>query len=171
VRISIIILLIVLASILGGLYGALYDQFTYTIYPEFFTKMRFSQMAISEDTNYRWEVAKIGFKNTWPVGFGLGLFISVAGLLHQDNKKMFFTTLQGFFIALFTGCLFGLLALLHPESSVETIIEASAEIDVKDKASFNKVMSMNNYSYVGGVIGMFLGLGWQLLKTRHHRKN
>jgi len=40
------------------------------------------------------------------------------------------------------------------------------EIDIVDKTSFGKVTAMTNYSYVGGTIGMFLGVAWHVLQTR-----
>jgi hypothetical protein len=155
-----------IAVLLGGFYGALYDQITYAISPEFFTKMRFAQYNIEHTANVRWEVAKIGFYHTWSVGFGLGLFLALAGLLHSETKKMFYTTIQAFLITLGTGFLFSLIAYLFSSPT----IDISSEINVTDKAAFNKVLNMNNYGYVGGVIGMFVGLGWQVLRTRRRLK-
>ena len=153
-----------MASLIGGIYGALYDQITYTICSEFFTKMRFVEHGIVGDVNNRWEVAKIGYKNTWGVGLGLGIFLSLAGLLHSDNKKMVIITLKGFALAMFTSFLFAMIAFLFTDSSADI----ADRINVVDKIAFNKVIRMNNYSYVGGIIGMFLGLGWQVLNTRQH---
>ncbi len=162
-RIALVFLLVVLAMLIAGLYGALYDQITYSVSSEFFT-MRFSREGISAGASVRWEVAKMGFINTWSVGLGLGVFLSLTGLLHADNKKMFYTTLQTFFITLGTGFLLGMLALLLADSTENVASE------ITDKKAFSKVLSMNNYSYVGGVIGMFLGVGWHILKTRLNRK-
>ena len=164
-RIVFIILLLILAAFIGGIYGALYDQITYTVSNEFFTK-RFAQAGLVDIGSIRWEVAKIGFMKTWSVGFWLGLFLSLAGLLHEDNRKMFVVTLQAFLIALCTAFVFGMIAFFFAETSVDVVVETS----IVDKASFSKVLGMNNYSYVGGIIGMFLGLGWQVLKTRLNKK-
>jgi hypothetical protein len=156
-----------MATIISGLYGALYDQITYSVSSEFFTKMRFPQPYIEGSLNERWEVAKIGFKNTWTVGLALGFFLSLTGgLLHADNKKMFYTSIKCFFLAMFVAFFFGMLAFLFCETPVDITIENN----VVDKAAFNKVTCMNNYSYVGGVIGMFLGIGWQVLNTRRKEK-
>jgi hypothetical protein len=165
VRIVFIILLVILAALIGGIYGALYDQITYTVSNEFFTK-RFEQAGIVDTGLIRWEVAKIGFIKTWSVGFWLGLFLSLGGLLHEDNRKMFYVTLQAFFIALGTAFIFGIIAFFFADTSIDVVVENT----VTDKKSFNKVLCMNNYSYVGGIIGMFLGLGWQVLKTRFNKK-
>ncbi len=62
VRIVIVLSLILSAALIGGLYGALYDQFTYSVSSEFFTKMRFTYFGVTDDTFTRWEVAKIGFQ-------------------------------------------------------------------------------------------------------------
>ncbi len=161
-RIFIFILLILLATALGAFYGAVYEQLTYTISNEFFTKMRFLKFGIEGDINERWEVAKIGIYYTWKVGLVIGILLSLVGLLHSSNKKMFFVTLQSFAIVVATSMAFLLIALVFSKPTIETAIE----INVVNKAAFNKVLSMNNYTYVGGVIGMFIGIGWQVMKTR-----
>ncbi len=161
-RIVIFISLLISAALIGGLYGALYDQFTFTLSPEFYTKMRFPQFGVSGDVNERWEVAKIGFQNTWSVGFGLGLFLTLVGLLHNSNKKMVVVSLQSFGIALFTAFIFGVCAYFLSEPELNEFVE----IDIVDKTSFGKVTAMTNYSYVGGTIGMFLGVAWHVLQTR-----
>ncbi len=163
-RIVLVFLLIGLAVVLAGLYGALYDQFTYAVSNEFFTKMRFAQEGIEGTTNTRWEVAKIGFVNTWHVGLGLGVFLTLAGLLHSDNRKMVRTTIQAFFMAVGMGFIFGLIAFFFVSS------KENVATGIVDAQAFNKVLSMNNYSYVGSIIGMFLGLGWQILQTRLNKK-
>lgn len=164
-RILIIVSLVALAALIAGLYGAFYDQITYSISNEFFTK-RFEQEGINGTIDARWEVARIGFIKTWPVGCWLGLFLALAGLLHEDNRKMFYVTVQAFFIALATGFFFGMIGFFVGASSVDVVTETS----VANKKAFDKVLTMNNYSYIGGIIGMFLGLGWQVLKARRQKK-
>ncbi len=166
-RTGIFILLILAAILLASLYGAVYEQITYSVSNEFFTKMRFQKYGIENATNERWEAAIIGIKNTWGVGLALGIFLSLSGLLHSDNKKMILVTAQSFLIALFTSFIFGMIALLFSQPSIDVV----TEINVENKAAFNKVLSMNNYSYVGAVIGMFIGLGWQVFKTHRSKKN
>lgn len=165
-RILIIVSLVVLAAIIAGLYGALYDQITYSISNEFFTK-RFEQEGIDGNIAARWEVARIGFLKTWSVGCWLGLFLALAGLLHEDNRKMFYVTLQSFFIALAAGFIFGMIGFFFASPEVDVV----SETDLANKIAFNKVLTMNNYSYIGGIIGMFLGLGWQVLKARRQKKS
>lgn len=161
-RVALFILLIIIATIIGGLYGALHDQITYTVCDEFFTKMRFHEYGIKGNVNNRWEAAKIGWKNTWHVGLGLGIVLALAGLIHSDNKKMFTVTLKGFMLAMLTGFFFGMIAFLFTESS----IDIATSQNVIDKAAFNRVIRINNYSYVGAIIGMFLALGWITLTSR-----
>ncbi|HVD97624.1 MAG TPA: hypothetical protein VNB90_05415 [Cytophagaceae bacterium] len=162
-RILLVLLSILLAIMIAGVYGALYDQITFSISNEFFTQMRFARLGIVEgDVNTRWEVAKIGFVNTWSVGLVLGSILSLIGLLHADNKKMFYTTLQAFLIALGTGFLLGMIAYFFSAPS-ENVSEG---VNIVDQKAFNKVLSMNNYSYNGAIIGMFIGIGWQVYRTR-----
>jgi len=162
-KLIIFLFLLVVGTLLAGVYGALYDQVTYSISPEFFIKMRFTSLNVAEPTNIRWEVAKIGFQNAWRVGFLLGLVLSLTSFIHPSLKNRIKFTLQGFGISLFLGLIFAFLAYLFVESSVLT---DPLTPSILDKQAYRKVELMNNYSHVGAIIGMFLGIGWQILKTR-----
>lgn len=43
--------LTLLGAIAGGLYGILHDQFTYSLSPEYFTKLKFDQFAYARPEN------------------------------------------------------------------------------------------------------------------------
>ena len=69
-------------AVIAGVYGTLHDQFTFTISPEYFTKLKFDQ--------FRWAnlglpervfVAEIGFLATWWVGFFCAAGSSPAAIL------------------------------------------------------------------------------------------
>lgn len=60
----------ILGALLGGLYGVVHDQVTYTIGPEYFTRLKFDQFAYA---NPGWGGPRvfagiIGFLATWWVG-------------------------------------------------------------------------------------------------------
>lgn len=71
-------------AVVAGSYGILHDQLTYTLSPEYFTRLKFSQFAWAEfGLSPRLWVAEIGFLATWWVGFaGTWFFARVAASRH-----------------------------------------------------------------------------------------
>jgi MFS family permease len=166
-RIFILLLLIIIASFIGGIYGALYDQITYAISPEFFSKFRFERFNIDPDMNERIGAAMVGFKNTWKTGMILGAVLALAGLINADYKKMFRYTMRAFLITLAIAFIAGLTGWLvgfpdmHPDPATE--------LNIIDKDAFKTVENMNNFSYAGGVIGMFVGIFLQLYQHKKYK--
>ena len=64
-------------SLLVGLYGIVHDQVTYSISPEYFTRLKFAQFSYADfGLPNRVFVAEIGFLATWWVGLIAGWFIA-----------------------------------------------------------------------------------------------
>jgi len=62
-----------LGAVLAGAYGVVHDQVTYTISPEYFTKLKFAQFRYADwDLGQRVYVGTIGF---WPRGGLAGLWL------------------------------------------------------------------------------------------------
>ncbi|MGB0763409.1 MAG: hypothetical protein ACPGO0_05625, partial [Acidimicrobiales bacterium] len=60
----------VAGALIAGLYGIIHDQITYTISPEYFTKLKFYQFEyVDFGLPNRAFVLFIGFLATWWVGF------------------------------------------------------------------------------------------------------
>ncbi len=75
-------LLLALAGMgIAGIFGILHDQITYTISPEYFTRMKFDQFSYA-DFGYppRIFVAEIGFLATWWVGLIAAWFLARVAL-------------------------------------------------------------------------------------------
>jgi len=166
-RIFTLLLLIFLASLIGGVYGALYDQLTYTISPEFFSKFRFERFNIDPDMNERVGAALVGFRNTWKTGMILGAVLAFAGLINTDHKRMFRYTSRAFFMTLAIAFIAGLIGWPINASTMQA--DPSAELNIIDKAAFKTVVNMNNFSYAGGVIGMFVGIFYQLYSHKRYK--
>ena len=163
-RALIFISLIIIATCIGALYGAIHDQIAYSISKEFFSVLRFSNLEINPAQASRLDVAYVGFVKTWPVGLTLGFIIALVGLLHKENKHMFKLSVQSFIFAMGIAFVFAMISIVLPIGSDET---ANFQ-NIKDIAAFLKVQRMNNYAHVGAIIGMFVGLGWQVF---HFKKN
>lgn len=154
-KVAVFILLVLIAVVLGSLYGLLHDQVTFSLNRDFFYKVRFSSINFDPTKDApRVAAALVGIQKTWPVGLVLGLAISVVGLIHRSSKKMFILSLQGFCIAFSLAALFTLIAVFTSESEV----------------SMQGITRINNFGYVGGIIGMFIGIGWHAYKARRNRE-
>lgn len=155
----------IISVFLGGLYGALYDQITYSISEEFFTKMRFEKYDISPSLHPRVGAAIVGFRNTWLTGLTLGIVLASIGFLHDEHRKMFKYTIQGYGITLSVAFIFSLIAFLFVSPLTgESMMNGS-------NYEYNKIIMMNNYSYAGAIVGMFGGVAWQIYKTKASRTN
>ena len=79
-RLPSIIRLAAFGAIVAGAYGALHDQVSYTISPEYFTKLKFEQFAWAD---FGWPrrafVAQVGFLATWWVGLIAGWALARVG--------------------------------------------------------------------------------------------
>ncbi len=63
-------------SVIAGAYGVLHDQVTYTLGPEYFTRLKFQQFFYLDKAQpLRLVVAEIGFLATWWVGLFAGWFM------------------------------------------------------------------------------------------------
>lgn len=165
-RILTLFILIVMAALAGGIYGALYDQLTYTISPEFFTKFRFGRFNLDPDMDERMAAALIGLLNTWKTGLVLGGILALAGLINADHKLMFRYTVQAFLITLLIAFCIGLIG--WSIGPLENQSNPDAALGVVDVTAFKTVVNMNNFSYAGGIVGMLVGIFHQLYS---HKKN
>ncbi|PBQ31888.1 hypothetical protein CNR22_08940 [Sphingobacteriaceae bacterium] len=158
--------LIVFCSVfIAGLYGILHDQLTYTISPEYYTKFKFIQFgmyAYGEDyvlSHPRLYVCFVGFLATWWMGPLIGIILAAVGLLQKDARRMLTVTMVSFAlvagIAFFTGIngfIYGKYFL-----SVSGVNWWLPDI-LLDKENFIAVGSMHNFSYFGGLLGLFGGV-------------
>ncbi len=97
----------------AGLYGALHDQISYSISPEYFTKMKFYQFSYAD---FGWSprvfVSEIGFLATWWVGFFAGWFLARIGLTEIPMPARRQSVVRAFAIVLLTTATCGLIGAL-----------------------------------------------------------
>ncbi len=174
-KIVALLLIVIIASFIGAVYGIFHDQLTYSISPEYYTKFKFVQfrlesMGLGENIgtgkapeiflhNPRLGVTIVGVLATWWVGLIIGILLGLIGLFHTNGSTMFKVTIKAFLITMMiafitglAGLLFGKLFLLanHPNWYIAD--------NVLDRDSFILVGSMHNFSYLGGLIGLAIGV-------------
>jgi hypothetical protein len=145
-------------AILAGLYGVVHDQVTYSISPEYFTRLKFAQFHYADfGLPARVFVAEIGFLATWWVGFVAGWFIARVSVLACSQREAFRCCARGFLIVMtfgFGAAIIGyVLGLLHgPDYSAWQSMAST--LAILDLPSFVRVAYIHNASYLGGLFGL-----------------
>ena len=145
-------------AVLAGLYGLIHDQVTYSISPEYFTKLKFAQFHYADfGLPARIFVAEIGFLATWWVGLVAGWFIARISVPTFSRQEAARCCARGFLIVIAFGFGAGIigyvLGLLHGSdySSWESM---AANLGVVDLPSFVRVAYIHNAGYLGGLVGL-----------------
>jgi uncharacterized protein YacL len=166
-KLFLVSILICCGTLLACIYGIIHDQITYRISEEFYTHIRFAQSEIAPTESW-WGVTKVAVINTWKIGFIISLILSCTGLIHRNEKRLLKHTIQSFLItssiaAILTviGFIMGKFHNPELEKLPNTIL---------DKSNFLLVQSIHNFTYIGGLIGMFVGVYWQFYKHKKHNK-
>ncbi|MBL7738814.1 MAG: hypothetical protein JNK14_06310 [Chitinophagaceae bacterium] len=147
----------------AGVYGILHDQVTYSISPEYFTKFKYRQFGFEPAwfNGHRQTVAVIGFLATWWVGLWIGLLVGLTGLIYPDHHIMKKRIASAIKIVFVTAVIFGLIGFLQGRYSlIETGVHWWFPEDLIDKNNFIIVGSIYNYSYLGGIIGLIIGIAY-----------
>ena len=153
-----------LGSLVAGLYGIVHDQITYSISPEYFTRLKFAQFHYADfGLPSRCFVAEIGFLATWWVGFVAGWFLARMALPKWPAVEAHACILRGFgimlacaFAASLVGFGLGLLRGANADYSVwQDFVQSRGVVDLP---SFVCVAYIHNASYLGGFIGLIVAL-------------
>ncbi|MBL7745182.1 MAG: hypothetical protein JNN00_17030 [Chitinophagaceae bacterium] len=156
---------IFITILIAGVYGILHDQVTYTISQEYFTKFKYRQFGFKPAwcNGHRQTVAVIGFLATWWVGLWTGLIIGLTGLIYPDHHIMKKGVTNAIKIVFVTAVIFGLIGFFRGRYYlIDTGVNWWFPEDLIDKSSFIIVGSINNYSYLGGIIGLIIGIVYML---------
>ncbi|HYV35363.1 MAG TPA: hypothetical protein VE988_06650 [Gemmataceae bacterium] len=153
-----------LGAALAGTYGALHDQISYSISPEYFTKMKFFQFSWAD---FGWPprvfASEVGFLATWWVGLFGGWFVARAGLDEMPQPQRRRTLLRAFAIVFTVAPLFGLTgALIGVARTHYGDLSGWAEIqylfDLQDLPGFIIVAYLHVAGYLGAAVGLVLAV-------------
>ncbi len=154
----------VLGALLAGFYGILHDQITYTISPEYFTRLKFAQFHFADfGMPPRVFVGEIGFLATWWVGFIAGWFLALMAVPAFPPAQARRHCLYGFGTILgcaFAGSMagFGLGLLQGPTADLSAWQGFVVARGVVELPSFVRVAYIHNASYLGGFLGLIVAL-------------
>ncbi len=176
-------MILIIAPILGGVYGILHDQITYSISEEYYSKFKFIQFGLEnwglgqnigttekpeiKLDNPRFGASIVGTLATWWVGMIIGVILGFVGLIHKNGKMMFKTTIKAFLITTGIALLTGILGLVYGKLFLtENRPNWYLPKNLIDFDSFIMVGSMHNFSYLGGLIGLIIGIIYSVRQKR-----
>ena len=153
-----------LGAVFGGLYGIIHDQVTYSISPEYFTRLKFGQFSYA-DFGFppRILVGEIGFLATWWVGFFAAWFLArtaIADLSPEAARRLMFRGFAIVFTSAFAAALLGAVLGKHrvanPDLSPWDAFQT--ELGIIDLPAFVRVAYIHNAGYLGGLIGLIAAI-------------
>lgn len=161
-----------LGAVLAGAYGIAHDQLTYSISPEYFTRLKFPQFASADfGLAPRLFVAEIGVLATWWVGFLVTWFLARIAVPAWPRPLCIRRVFSGVAItfgatalAVALGFLYGL--SLRSAAMPSPWRELTASLGVNDAPAFVRVAYIHNAGYLGALAGLLLALAYLLHKRR-----
>ncbi len=173
-KFGILIATILFLPIIAGIYGSIHDQVTYTISPEYFTKFKYVQFGFEAGSfgGSRATVAVIGFLATWWTGLLIGITIGFTALIFTDHISMRKAVIKAICLIFIIAILFGCIGFLYGKFYLEkTDVDWWLPENLIDKNSFITVGSIHNFSYLGGLIGLFLAILYLLILKFRNRQS
>jgi hypothetical protein len=158
-----------LGALVAGLYGALHDQISYTISPEYFTKLKFHQFAWA-DLGWppRVFASVIGLLATWWVGLLGGWFLARAGLAEVPSAKRRRVTAVAFGLVGGAAVVCGIAGLFfgrYDGTILNFLANDLAAAGVEDPRAFATVAGLHDGGYLGALVGLIAAV----LYVRSHR--
>jgi hypothetical protein len=154
-----------IGALIAGTYGAIHDQISYTISPEYFTKMKFEQFAHAD---FGWPergfTALIGFLATWWVGLIGGWILARVGLAALPTEIRRRRTLQAFAIVVGTAVVCGAIGAgvgwIATAVSLEPWSYIQQALDIEDLRNFLVVAFLHEAGYLGAALGVIIAGIW-----------
>lgn len=145
---------------IAGLYGIIHDQVTFSISPEYFTRLKFPQFHwANTGLPVRLFVAEIGFLATWWVGFIAGWVLARISTQAAEPRPVFNLVTRGFaivvgfaFVAAVAAFMYGLRRDIQSENS--GLAAFAVDLGVSDVPAFVRVAYIHNAGYLGGLLGL-----------------
>jgi hypothetical protein len=156
--------------VIAGLYGALHDQITYSISPEYFTKFKYQQFGFEPNWfgGHRQTVAIIGFLATWWTGMLIGVVLGLVAFIFPDYKAMGSALRRAIVVVIAFSAGFAVLGGLYGRLHLaKTGVSWWLPGDLSDRTGFITVGSIHNFSYIGGLFGLLVGI---FILIRLHRQ-
>ncbi|HTK77636.1 MAG TPA: hypothetical protein VL371_20390 [Gemmataceae bacterium] len=149
-----------LGAVIAGAYGAVHDQISYSISPEYFTKLKFVQFSWADvGLPDRGFASEVGFLASWWVGLFAGWFLARVGLVDLREMALQYAVVKSFAIvtgvAIVVGTAGALLGVEITRDGRPSAWSGSARfLGVHDIRAFEIVACLHFASYVGAALGL-----------------
>jgi hypothetical protein len=149
---------------IAGVYGMLHDQVTYSISPEYFTKLKFNQFRYADlGLGDRVFVSTIGFLASWWVGFMAAWFLARQWIPNQPRHQSWPQIRKGILCILAFALCFGIAGYGYglwrgPHADYSAWSWAIQEFKITHTWSFVRVAYIHNAGYLGGLLGLIVAL-------------
>jgi hypothetical protein len=174
-RLPAMIRITLLGAMIAGLYGALHDQISYTISPEYFTKLKFHQFS---RVDFGWPprlfAAEVGFLGTWWVGLIAGWVVGRVGLAELTVSKGGYHVAKTYAIMVGTAVLVGAVGALCGVvatrlNDLDGWKDWQRLVGLEALPGFIVVSYLHGASYLGGLLGLICAVVYvrrNLTRTR-----
>ena len=164
--------LLIFAAAIAGIYGVVHNQISYTVAPAYFHEFKFDQFSISGELRNRVGAGVVGFMASWFMGLIIGIPIGLISLFAPDQQIMRRLFLRTSVFVVFITLLVGLLALIHGYFAIgpDRLPFWMAGREISTPAAFARAGYMHNFSYLGGLIGLLVGVVYSICAIRKSRK-
>lgn len=149
-------------ALVAGGFGAVHDQITYSISPEYFTRLKFVQFRWADlGLPPRFFVSEIGFLATWWVGLVAAWFLARLALPKFTSPVKRVMWALAAIIGITSLCAWiGYFCGPYFFGNRKTWIYALLEMGVMDKTAFCRVAAIHLGSYTGALIGWCVMMGY-----------
>ncbi|MCK8464217.1 hypothetical protein MUY35_10180 [Aliiroseovarius sp. S1339] len=158
--------MIAFACVLAGSYGMFHNQISYAVGPDYFYAYKFQQFRIPAAQHGPIGAAMVGWAASWWMGLVVGVPIAAMsfGIPNLSLATRAFVTSAIIVVVLTLGL--GLASLLIPPPMAFLPIP----LNVSDPEAFGQAAMMHDTSYLGGLIGLVVGVIYMGYKVRHARR-
>jgi hypothetical protein len=175
-KFALVVFVIVTSIIIASLFGIIHDQITYSIAPEYYTKFKFIQFGLTEDSttyidNIRLLVTIVGIMATWWMGLLIGIVYAFYLLFFQYSKSLYNTYFKTIGITFIVTILCSIIGYLNWKWHAQYYpCDWYLPEDLIDKNSFICVGHIHNFSYLGGELGILIGILYLTVRYQKQKK-
>jgi hypothetical protein len=160
-------ILLAAGCVIAGLYGAIHDQISYSVSPEYFDAFKFIQFSIPWTLWNRVGAALVGWSATWWMGLIIGVPVLLVARLLPTTRAYVRESLIAFAVVALTALAIGLgaLAVARATITAENVRSFWYPATLRDPAAFAQVGMMHNFGYLGGLVGIFTGSAYLIVRA------
>lgn len=150
---------ILLCCVIAGIYGILYNQFTYTISPEYYSLHLFREYNTdpAEYGSERLAAAVVGFKSSWGTGLLIGCGLALTCFIFDSSLEMKKYRWPAILIVLVTTALMGFAGYSLSDAELEQQgVDRYLVNELANPVEYINVRTIDRYSAVGACLGLLL---------------